>query len=237
MGIVMFDQVFGVLDGIGMWVFWDLLVQLVFGVMLQVLDGNFDYIVNVEQIVVFIIVDLCICISFNFMFDVLQCNDFGFIDLCSFVQKIVDVCIYWVIGVFIFVDKCQYWLWLLVFDCCLELCIWVYVLMVQNEFDLFMLYLLVLKDWIIDGYVVWMVLVNNVVIYGVMFDDNVCIINVEFVYFNFGVMLVWDVVCQVNLMYFFVMQDVVIYEYGYFVVGFWLLFLLNIYQVNWVLVF
>lgn len=236
MGTVTPDQALGALDGTGMWVFWDMLVQPALGAMSQALDGNPDHIANAEQIAAFTIADLRTRTSFNPMSDVLQCNDSGSTDPRSLAQKIADVRAHWAIGASTLVDKCQHWPWAPALDRRLESRTRVHALMVQNEFDPSTPYSLALKDRIIDGHAARMVLVNNAATHGVMFDDNACTTNAEFAYLNFGVMPARDVVCQANPMHSFAMQDAVTYEYGYPAAGSWLPPPPNTYQANWVLV-
>ena len=236
MGTVTPDQALGALDGTGMWVFWDLLVQPALGAMSQALDGNPDHIANAEQIAAFTITDLRTRTSFNPMSDVLQCNDSGSTDPRSLAQKIADVRTHWAIGASTLVDKCQHWPWAPALDRRLESRTRVHALMVQNEFDPSTPYSLALKDRIIDGHAARMVLVNNAATHGVMFDDNACTTNAEFAYLNFGVMPARDVVCQANPMHSFAMQDAVTYEYGYPAAGSWLPPPPNTHQANWVLV-
>lgn len=236
MGTVTPDQALGALDGTGMWVFWDLLVQPALGAMSQALDGNPDHIANAEQIAAFTIADLRTSTRFNPMSDVLQCNDSGSTDPRSLAQKISDVRTHWAIGASTLVDKCQHWPWPPALDRRLESRTQVHALMVQNEFDPSTPYSLALKDRIIDGHAARMVLVNNAATHGVMFDDNACTTNAEFAYLNFGVMPARDVVCQANPMHSFAMQDAVTYEYGYPAAGSWLPPPPNTHQANWVLV-
>lgn len=236
MGTVTPDQALGALDGTGMWVFWDLLVQPALGAMSQALDGNPDHIANAEQIAAFTIADLRTRTSFNPMSDVLQCNDSGSTDPRSLAQKIADVRTHWAIGASTLVDKCQHWPWPPALDRRLESRTRVHALMVQNEFDPSTPYSLALKDRIIDGHAARMVLVNNAATHGVMFDDNACTTNAEFAYLNFGVMPARDVVCQAKPMHSFAMQDAVTYEYGYPAAGSWLPPPPNTHQANWVLV-
>lgn len=236
MGTVTPDQALGALDGTGMWVFWDLLVQPALGAMSQALDGNPDHIANAEQIAAFTIADLRTRTSFNPMSDVLQCNDSGSTDPRSLAQKIADVRTHWAIGASTLVDKCQHWPWPPALDRRLESRTRVHALMVQNEFDPSTPYSLALKDRIIDGHAARMVLVNNAATHGVMFDDNACTTNAEFAYLNFGAMPARDVVCQANPMHSFAMQDAVTYEYGYPAAGSWLPSPPNTHQANWVLV-
>ncbi len=236
MGTVTPDQALGALDGTGMWVFWDLLVQPALGAMSQALDGNPDHIANAEQIAAFTIADLRTSTRFNPMSDVLQCNDSGSTDPRSLAQKISDVRTHWAIGASTLVDKCQHWPWPPALDRRLESRTQVHALMVQNEFDPSTPYSLALKDRIIDGHAARMVLVNNAATHGVMFDDNACTTNAEFAYLNFGVMPARDVVCQANPMHSFAMQDAVTYEYGYPAAGSWLPPPPNTYQANWLLV-
>lgn len=236
MGTVTPDQALGALDGTGMWVFWDLLVQPALGAMSQALDGNPDHIANAEQIAAFTIADLRTSTRFNPMSDVLQCNDSGSTDPRSLAQKIADVRTDWAIGASTLVDKCQHWPWPPALDRRLESRTRVHALMVQNEFDPSTPYSLALKDRIIDGHAARMVLVNNAATHGVMFDDNACTTNAEFAYLNFGVMPARDVVCQAKPMHSFAMQDAVTYEYGYPAAGSWLPPAPNTHQANWVLV-
>jgi pimeloyl-ACP methyl ester carboxylesterase len=236
MGTVTPDQALGALDGTGMWVFWDLLVQPALGAMSQALDGNPDHIANAEQIAAFTIADLRNRTSFNPMSDVLQCNDSGSTDPRSLAQKIADVRTHWAIGASTLVDKCQHWPWPPALDRRLESRTRVHALMVQNEFDPSTPYSLALKDRIIDGHAARMVLVNNAATHGVMFDDTACTTNAEFAYLNFGVMPARDVVCQAKPMHSFAMQDAVTYEYGYPAAGSWLPPPPNTHQANWVLV-
>lgn len=236
MGTVTPDQALGALDGTGMWVFWDLLVQPALGAMSQALDGNPDHIANAEQIAAFTIADLRTSTRFNPMSDVLQCNDSGSTDPRSLAQKIADVRTDWAIGASTLVDKCQHWPWPPALDRRLESRTRVHALMVQNEFDPSTPYSLALKDRIIDGHAARMVLVNNAATHGVMFDDNACTTNAEFAYLNFGVMPARDVVCQAKPMHSFAMQDAVTYEYGYPAAGSWLPPPPNTHQANWVLV-
>ncbi|MFK2905299.1 alpha/beta fold hydrolase [Dyella ginsengisoli] len=236
MGSVTPDQALGAMDGTGMWVFWDLLVQPALGAMSQALDGSPDHIANAEQIAAFTIADLRNRPSFNPMADVLQCNDSGSTDPRSIAQKIADVRTYWAIGASTLVDKCQHWPWQPALDRTLESRTRVHALMVQNEFDPSTPYSQALKDRLVNGHDSRMVLVNNATTHGVMFDDNACTTNAEFAYLNFGVMPARDVVCQAKPMHSFAMQDTVTYEYGYPAAGSWLPPPPNTHEVSWLLV-
>jgi pimeloyl-ACP methyl ester carboxylesterase len=236
MGSVTPDQALGAMDGTGMWVFWDLLVQPALGAMSQALDGDPGHIANAEQIAAFTTADLRSRPSFNPMADVLQCNDSGSTDPRSIAQKIADVRTYWAIGASTLVDKCQHWPWQPVLDRNLESRTRVHALMVQNEFDPSTPYSQALKDRLVNGHDSRMVLVNNAATHGVMFDDNACTTNAEFAYLNFGVMPTRDVVCQAKPMHSFAMQDAVTYEYGYPAAGSWLPPPPNTHQVKGLLV-
>lgn len=236
MGSVTPDQALGAMDGTGMWVFWDLLVQPALGAMSQALDGDPAHIASAEQIAAFTSVDLRNQPSFNPMADVLQCNDSGSTDPRSTARKIADVRTYWAIGASTLLDKCQHWPWQPALDRTLESRTSVQALMVQNEFDPSTPYSEALKDRLANGPAARMVLVNNATTHGAMFDDNACTTNAEFAYLNSGAMPVRDVVCQAQPMHSFAMQDAVTYEYGYPATGWWLPPPPNIHQVSWLLV-
>ena len=236
MGSVTPDQALGAMDGTGMWVFWDLLVQPALGAMTQALDGDPAHIASAEQIAAFTSVDLRNQPSFNPMADVLQCNDSGSTDPRSTARKIADVRTYWAIGASTLLDKCQHWPWQPALDRTLESRTSVQALMVQNEFDPSTPYSEALKDRLANGPAARMVLVNNATTHGAMFDDNACTTNAEFAYLNSGAMPVRDVVCQAQPMHSFAMQDAVTYEYGYPATGWWLPPPPNIHQVSWLLV-
>ncbi|HTI84142.1 MAG TPA: alpha/beta fold hydrolase [Acetobacteraceae bacterium] len=236
MGSVTPDQALGAMDGTGMWVFWDLLVQPALGAMSQALDGDPAHIASAEQIAAFTSVDLRNQPSFNPMADVLQCNDSGSTDPRSTARKIADVRTYWAIGASTLLDKCQHWPWQPALDRTLESRTSVQALMVQNEFDPSTPYSEALKDRLANGPAARMVLVNNATTHGAMFDDNACTTNAEFAYLNSGAMPVRDVVCQAQPMHSFAMQDAVTYEYGYPATGWRLPPPPNIHQVSWLLV-
>ena len=236
MGSVTPDQALGAMDGTGMWVFWDLLVQPALGAMSQALDGDPAHIASAEQIAAFTSVDLRNQASLNPMADVLQCNDSGSTDPRSTARKIADVRTYWAIGASTLLDKCQHWPWQPALDRTLESRTSVQALMVQNEFDPSTPYSEALKDRLANGPAARMVLVNNATTHGAMFDDNACTTNAEFAYLNSGAMPVRDVVCQAQPMHSFAMQDAVTYEYGYPATGWWLPPPPNIHQVSWLLV-
>jgi len=236
MGSVTPDQALGAMDGTGMWVFWDLLVQPALGAMTQALDGDPAHIASAEQIAAFTSVDLRNQPSFNPMADVLQCNDSGSTDPRSTARKIADVRTYWAIGASTLLDKCQHWPWQPALDRTLESRTSVQALMVQNEFDPSTPYSEALKDRLANGPAARMVLVNNATTHGAMFDDNACTTNAEFAYLNSGAMPVRDVVCQAQPMHSFAMQDAVTYEYGYPATGWRLPPPPNIHQVSWLLV-
>jgi pimeloyl-ACP methyl ester carboxylesterase len=214
MGSVTPDQALGALDGTGMWMFWDLMVSPALGAMSAALDGDPAHIAFAERMASMTYADLRTRPSFNPMSDALQCNDSGSTDRRSVAQKIADVGSYWAVGASTLVDKCQNWPTRPALDRSLEATTVVHGLMVQNEFDPSTPYSGALLDRRVNGSAARMVLVDNAVSHGLMFDDNACVADAQFGYLNTGVLPGADVVCEAGPMHSFGMHDTVTYEYG-----------------------